>query len=521
MTTGCVADFIEALGSLPLLEETRRFELAGDLARRFAQPLDLARELLRRGWLTPYQVNQIFLGRGANLVLGPYVLLERLGEGGMGQVFKARHLRLKRVVALKVIRKERVAHPNAVPRFRREVQAVAQLAHPNIVQAYGAGRVGGTYFFAMEYVEGIDLARLVRDSGPLQVGQACNYVWQAALGLQHAHERRLIHRDIKPANLLVMPAQGGSSTGLPSPSPSPWGQVKILDMGLARLQTSGDKAPPRLTRVGSLIGSPDFVAPEQVRNPLTSDIRADLYSLGCTFYVLLTGQVPFVGGDLSSKLLRHQREAPLPVEQVRRQQLLEGDPEKSNGSGPGADMPAGVAAIVRKLMAKDPGDRYQLPLDLANALATISGHADSSSSVRATRKAIAQAVANAALPQGSGFRPLARRPARNATASAPTPPPDRTTDSRTRPDNRATGKRRLLDVRSRALLVFGGFLLLCLLAHHGGAGSPLAGRASRDSDSATVSKYEAQARRGAAGMLSVSRDEGRPQERLKERGLTP
>ena len=185
----------------------------------FPAPRALAGELIRRGWLTPYQVNQLLQGRGRDLLLGSYVLLERLGEGGMGQVFKARNWKLGRVVALKLIRKERLDNPDAVRRFQREIRAAAQLDHPNIVRAFDADEVDGTHLLVMEYVEGTDLAKLVKKDGPLPVDKACDYCRQAALGLQHAYERGLVHRDIKPHNLLLTPG----------------GVVKILDMGLARL----------------------------------------------------------------------------------------------------------------------------------------------------------------------------------------------------------------------------------------------------------------------------------------------
>src|SRR5262249_54266744 len=196
------ASLIETLRRLQLLEPVQLGEVAR-LAPTFPDARALAKELLHRAWLTPYQVNQLLQGRGGDLVLGQYVIQERLGEGGMGQVFKAQQRRLNRVVDLKVIRKDRLANPEAVRRFHREVQAVAQLSHPNVVVAYDADQVNSTHFFAMEYVEGTDLARLVRESGPLPVVFACDYIRQAALGLQHAHERGLVHRDIKPSNLLV------------------------------------------------------------------------------------------------------------------------------------------------------------------------------------------------------------------------------------------------------------------------------------------------------------------------------
>jgi tRNA A-37 threonylcarbamoyl transferase component Bud32 len=271
------------------------------------------------------------------------VLLEKLGEGGMGQVFKAKDRKQGRVVALKLIRKERLDDPDAVRRFEREVRAAAALDHPNIVRAYGADRVGGTLLLAMEHVEGaIDLGALVKKDGPLPVGRACDYVRQAALGLQQPYERGIVHRDIKPTNLLLT-ADGGV--------------VKILDLGLARLDRprAGDETVSSMTQEGTILGTPDFLAPEQALEPHGVDIRADLYSLGCTFYYLLTGRVPFPAGSLLLKLNKHQNEQPPPVEALR------------------SDVPPGVARVVRKLMAKDPGDRYRTPAELAAALAATSG----------------------------------------------------------------------------------------------------------------------------------------------------
>ena len=189
-----------------LLEPAQTRELTRTLQTRFTEPKALARDLLKRGWLTAYQINKLFKGRVRELLLGGYIIEERLGEGGMGKVYKARHRLLNRRVALKVIRKDRLADPDSVQRFYREIQAAAQLAHPNIVLAYDADNAGDSYFFAMEYVDGIDLSRLVKETGPLPVAVACDLIQQAALGLQHAFEQGMVHRDIKPSNLLVMQA---------------------------------------------------------------------------------------------------------------------------------------------------------------------------------------------------------------------------------------------------------------------------------------------------------------------------
>ncbi|MBY0521857.1 MAG: protein kinase [Gemmataceae bacterium] len=335
MPAATVPDLLEALGRHELLTAPQLQEVRGRLQARFPDSRALAKVLMEREWLTAYQINQLLGGNGAKLVLGPYVLLERLGEGGMGQVFKARHRVMDRIVALKIIRKDYLNNSQAIARFQREIKAAAQLAHPNIVAAHDAGQVDDTWLFAMEYVEGTDLAQRVRKDGPLPVAQACDYMHQTAQALQHAYEKGMVHRDIKPANLLV----------------SREGVVKVLDMGLARLHASErDEEVGGVTAAGAVMGTPDYIAPEQARNSHTADIRSDLYSLGCSFYFLLTGKVPFAGSTLTEKLIKHQMDEPAAVEQVR--------PEVS---------PA-LAAVVRKLMAKQPADRFQTPAELVDAL---------------------------------------------------------------------------------------------------------------------------------------------------------
>jgi serine/threonine protein kinase len=331
--------FIDCLRRYRLLEAAQMAEVTERLQSRFPDAKDLARELMQRAWLTAYQVNQLLTGRGADLLLGSYVLLERLGEGGMGQVFKARHHNLGRIVALKLIRKDRLTDPSAVRRFQREIRAAAHLDHPHIVRAYDADECDGTHLLVMEYVEGgCDLARLVKLKGPLPAAEACELIRQAAVGLQHAHERGLVHRDIKPQNLLLC---ADDKT------------VKILDMGLARVHTpEADNAKTStMTQEGALMGTPDYIAPEQALSSHDADIRADIYSLGCTFYYLLAGKVPFPGGSLMEKLLKHQAEEPQQLEILR------------------PDVPPSVAAIVRQMMAKRPQDRFQTPADVARAVA--------------------------------------------------------------------------------------------------------------------------------------------------------
>ncbi len=352
MAVDRLASFLDAVRESRLLQAAQLDELSRDAKTPSSDPQVLARRLVQRGWLTRFQATVLLQGRGKHLTLGPYSLLDRLGEGGMGQVFKAHHQPMNRIVALKVIRKDKLANPESVQRFYREVQAAAQLSHPNIVLAYDAGQVGSVHFFAMEYVEGIDLARLVKEAGPLPIARACDFIRQAALGLQHAHERGWVHRDLKPANLLVTRSprvKPGGTLDPVSATQSDWALVKILDMGLARLQDGRGK-DTSLTEEGRVMGTPDYLAPEQAMDARHADIRSDLYGLGCTFYYLLTGKPPFQGNSLPEVLLKHQMDTPEPLERLR------------------PEVPPAVAAIVSRLMAKRPEERYQTPLELVEAL---------------------------------------------------------------------------------------------------------------------------------------------------------
>lgn len=359
MTINTVAHLVEMLRQGGLLNSSQLEELGQDVLAGFAGPRPLAQELLQRGWLTAFQLNQIFMGRAKELTLGPYVLLERLGEGAVGYVFKARHQHMQRMVALKVIRKDLLTDQEVVGRFYREIHAVSQLVHPNVITAYDAGPAGQTHFFAMEYVEGIDLVRLTNENGRLPVDQACDYIRQAALGLQHIHERGLVHRDIKPSNLLV--AQVGSKNSpvtqlLPPSGPTTalhrWGLLKILDLGLARLAepVNGAAQNPLTLAGGGLRGTADYLAPEQAIDFHMADIRSDIYSLGCAFYHLLTGRPPFDGGTLAQKLMKHQRELPPPVEKLRK------------------GLPRRLPPIIARMIAKKPDQRYQSPAEVAEAL---------------------------------------------------------------------------------------------------------------------------------------------------------
>lgn len=279
--------------------------------------------------------------------LGSYEDLEEIGRGGMGIVYRARRKANGEMVALKVIRKERLGNADHLARFQREALASSRLQHPNIVAVVEADFAGTVPYLVMEFVPGITLQKLVEELGPLPIGQACDFMRQTAVALQHAHEQGLVHRDVKPGNLMAL-----APAGLPLP-PRP--VIKVLDMGVARLFQSSehDVSLTTLTRDGSVIGTPDYIAPEQLENPRGVDIRADLYSLGCTFYYLLTGEVPFPGGSLVQKLdWQRWKVAPSPNQKRR-------------------DVSSSLAAVVRKLMQKAPDDRFQTPGELANALETL------------------------------------------------------------------------------------------------------------------------------------------------------
>ncbi len=280
------------------------------------------------------------------LNLGQYRLLDELGRGGMGQVYKALHTIMGREVALKVISPELVSDPVAVEWFLREVRASTQLNHPNIVMAYDANEADGLYFLVMEYVHGVTLDALVKQRGPLPLGYACALMRQAALGLQHAHEKGMVHRDIKPSNLLIPTSRTNSSTDV---------LVKILDFGLARLHGKTKGETIALRGEAGVLGTPDYIAPEQSRDIHSADIRSDLYSLGCVFYFVLTGRVPFPGDNAMEKLIKHLMEQPNPVEEIR------------------PDVPPDLAVIVRRLMAKDPADRYQTPAEFVHELEKVPG----------------------------------------------------------------------------------------------------------------------------------------------------
>lgn len=409
MSTVVRNPLLETLNRLPILEPGQMEQLPC-LAEQFPQPRILAKELLRRDWLTAYQINQIFGDRGDDLIIGHFLCLNKIGEGGMGHVFKARQRPFDRIVALKVLRRECLDNGKALQRFQREIRAVGDLHHPHIVRAYDADVCNGLHFIVMEHIEGVDLARMVKRQGPLAIEPALDFIRQAALGLQHAHDRGMVHRDIKPANLLV--AQDTGSTRSRANTKFRWGMVKILDLGLAR---RSDPREASLTMHGSVMGTPDFIAPEQALNPHTCDSRADLYSLGCTLYYLIGGRIPFPRGGVTEKLLNHQMHEPEPLAVVRRARLM----QEAVKTGKRIDesfyeIPEAVDAVVRKLMAKKPEYRFQTPLELARHIDRLLTP-ESSDPMSATHVAM-MTQTNVILPP----TPIAKR---SSCRSSPTPLP--------------------------------------------------------------------------------------------------
>jgi serine/threonine-protein kinase len=377
------------------LERVRRdIESVGPNMRAEA----LGRRLVRDGKLTEWHIQMMLSGKFA-FFLGKYKLLDLLGYGGMGVVFKAEHSLFRRIVAIKVLHKERMKNPAVVARFHREIQAAATLNNPHVVIAYDADCVRDTHFLVMEYVDGTDLATILEREGKLHVDEACEYARQAAVGLQHAHERGMVHRDIKPSNLIVT---GRGDEPL----------VKILDMGLARfvseeleeLPTSDSRSSdPGLTQVGQIMGTPDYMSPEQAWDTKAVDIRSDIYSLGCTLYLLVTGLFPFSGKTAMEKVVAR----------------TESDPQPPSRYQP--EIPAELDAVILKMMARNPDCRYQSPAEVARALEPFCVLPETVLTIAASEAAIpwAEAITPTIVPQsahestldvGAGATPVPRAP---------------------------------------------------------------------------------------------------------------
>jgi serine/threonine protein kinase/formylglycine-generating enzyme required for sulfatase activity len=344
-----IDDFLVCLDAAGILSpaECQAFLDKLPAESRPATPKALAAELVKAGKITKFQSAGLLQGKLKYLLFGEYLVLDKIGQGGMGQVLKAEHRRMKRVVALKVMSGSEMQRPDAVRRFQREVQAAARLIHSNIVTAFDANEANGIHFLVMEFVDGQDLASIIHQRGALPADKAVDVVLQAARGLAYAHENGIIHRDIKPGNLLL----------------DKRGTVKILDMGLARLSIGEGESGEELTNSGQVMGTVDYMAPEQALDTRHADARADIYSLGCTLYRLITGNLPYEGDTVVKKILAH-REAPLPS-------LV----------GQASSLP-GLDPIFRKMIAKRPDDRYQT---MAEVVAELEGVRSQGSGARGQR----------------------------------------------------------------------------------------------------------------------------------------
>jgi serine/threonine protein kinase len=333
-----VDEFLDLVRKSGVVDEGRLSQHLQTLTAHTAMPAttnELAARFIRDGLLTQFQARQILLGKWRRFLIGgKYKLLELLGAGGMGAVYLCEHIFMRRLVALKVLPSDKISDPSMVERFYREARATAALDHPNIVRSFDIDQFDGLHFLVMEYIEGSSMHDIIARHGPLSPLRAAHYMAQTAYGLQHAHQAGLVHRDIKPGNLLI----------------DRTGTVKILDLGLARFfDNKADNVTEKYDE-RTVLGTADYLAPEQAVQSKV-DIRADIYSLGATFYFLLAGRAPFQDGSVAQKLVWHQMKQPEPLTTYR------------------SDLPEGLQHVIERMMAKQPDQRYQEPADVVEALA--------------------------------------------------------------------------------------------------------------------------------------------------------
>lgn len=387
------------------------------------QPEDLAELLVTSGQLTEFQAKQLLAGKSQGFIIsGRYKILDRLGAGGMGAVFLCEHTVMRHKIALKVLPREQARDLVALERFRREARAVATLNHPNIIRAFDISEDGGLHYLVLEYVEGRTLHELVRRDGPLDVARAADYIRQAALGLQHAFEANLVHRDIKPGNILLDRS----------------GVVKVLDLGLARFFLDPLDNLTTEHDAQAILGTADYISPEQSVNSHDVDIRSDIYSLGATFYFLLAGQAPFSGKTVTEKLTQHQTQQPEPLRRLR------------------PDVPLEVEAIVHRMMARKPSRRFQVPQDVVIAL---------------TPWAMAEGLPGIETPAGDAATEASLRFEEAPTPANPLADITRPTlavpaaPARQAAQARQRGRKRLLALAAVVLTLGGGGALAWILSH--------------------------------------------------------
>jgi serine/threonine-protein kinase len=320
--------FLKLLQHSNLLDDSRFSDFVRSVGNpresKADDPRFLARELVRRGWITRWHAEKLLSGKYKGFLLGKYKLLDHLGSGGMSHVFLAEQAKIGRRVAVKVLPPAKLAVEGHLDRFLREARAAAQLDHPNIVRAYDVDSHENMYFLVMEYLEGDNLQKKINKSGPLGFDEAANYIAQAARGLHHAHRASLIHRDVKPSNLVL-------TTG---------DTIKLMDLGLALLSSESQNSGEADTDADTILGTADYLAPEQARNSHEIDHRADIYGLGCTLYALLCGHPPFAGGTFAQRVYKHQFTQAAASANVR------------------PNCPPLLTAMCERMMAKAPEDRY-------------------------------------------------------------------------------------------------------------------------------------------------------------------
>lgn len=329
MTKVTTSKLVDLLRRSNLVEEAKLTAFLEKITREHGEAVvedqnRLAELLIADNLVTRWQADKLLAGKHKGFKLGKYKLLGQIGKGGMSSVYLAEHELMKRRVAIKVLPRHRVNDSSYLERFRLEARAVAKLDDPNIVRAYDIDNEGDTHYIVMEYVDGQDLHQIIVGQGPLDYDTAADYIAQVANGLQHAHEMGLVHRDIKPANCLV----------------DKHGTVKLLDLGLAKLNED-DQASLTMANEENVLGTADYLAPEQALNSHEADSRSDIYSLGCTLYFLLTGSPPFPEGSISERLLKHQTARPDSIFKAR------------------PDAPASLVEICEIMMSKKPADRFQ------------------------------------------------------------------------------------------------------------------------------------------------------------------
>jgi serine/threonine-protein kinase len=377
-TTITLSGFLDGIKSANILSERQRATLDAKLAEAGhpTDPDELAAVLVNEGVVTDYQAKQVLRGKPQSLTFGGYVILDFLGKGTMGKVYKAQHRMMGRIVALKILEPRYINSTRSLARFQREMQMVGRLDHPNVVRAFDADKVGDAYFIAMEFADGYTLEDLLKARGALPAPDVVYYASQAADGLAHAHAKGIVHRDIKPSNLML--TQGK--------------KLKVLDFGLGTL-LEGEDQSSALTTAGMAVGTPDYISPEQARM-IKLDGRSDLYSLGCTMYHLLSGKLPFQGESSMDCIVGRITGQAIPIRDVM----------------PG--LPPRVVESIEKLMAPNPDDRYQTAEEAANALRSLLRPKNPS-----TSRSASTVAAPGGAPASAPARPAPARPAAAAAAS--------------------------------------------------------------------------------------------------------